>query len=143
MSKHNPHGGGTLHCDNAHALGCTASRSDSVGGLGDIEFWAVALSWSALNNDLHVNFCGGIYAPTGAFHNNRLANQALGYWTFEPGVMVSYLSQKNGTPQRTTSADSSFHREYSGHLAPGRVQDIPWKPGTAHPRHCVTSDHRV
>jgi len=78
------------------SFGCTASRSDSVGGLGDIEFWAVALSWSALNNDLHVNFCGGIYAPTGAFHNNRLANQGLGYWTFEPGVMVSYLSQKNG-----------------------------------------------
>jgi hypothetical protein len=78
------------------ALGRTASRSDSVGGLGDIEFWPVALSWSALNNDLHVDFFGGIYAPTGAFHNNRLANDGLGYWTFEPGVMVSYLGQKNG-----------------------------------------------
>ena len=73
------------------ALGRTASRSDSVGGLGDIEFWPVALSWSALKNDLHVDFYGGIYAPTGAFHNNRRANEGLGYWTFEPGVMVSYL----------------------------------------------------
>ena len=72
------------------------SRNDSVGGLGDIEFWPVALSWSALKNDLHVDFFGGIYAPSGGFQTNRLANQGLGYWTFEPGVLVSYLGQKNG-----------------------------------------------
>ena len=27
---------------------------------------------------------------------NRLANQGLGYWTFEPGLLVSYLGEKNG-----------------------------------------------
>ena len=73
-----------------------ASRSDSVGGLGDIEFWPVALTWSELSNDLHVDFFGGIYAPTGDFQKSWLANQGLGYWTFEPGVLVSYLGQKNG-----------------------------------------------
>ena len=46
--------------------------------------------------DLHVNFFGGIYAPSGEFKQNRLANQGLGYWTFEPGVLVSYLGTKNG-----------------------------------------------
>lgn len=72
------------------------SRNDSVGGLGDINFWPVALSWSAFNKDLHVDFFGGIYAPSGGFQSDRLANQGLGYWTFEPGVLVSYLGQKNG-----------------------------------------------
>jgi hypothetical protein len=74
----------------------TASRSESVSGLGDVEFWTVALSWSALSNDLHVDFFGGIYAPSGEYHKDQLANQGLGYWTFEPGVLVSYLGQKNG-----------------------------------------------
>lgn len=74
----------------------SVSRNDSVGGLGDLEFWPVALSWSALNKDLHVNCFGGIYAPSGGFQTNRLANQGLGYWTFEPGLLVSYLGQKNG-----------------------------------------------
>lgn len=72
------------------------SRNDSVGGLGDITIYPVALSWSALNKDLNVDFFGGIYAPSGGFQSNRLANQGLGYWTFEPGVLVSYLGQKNG-----------------------------------------------
>jgi hypothetical protein len=49
-----------------------------------------------MSNDLHVDFFGGIYAPSGGFQTNRLANQGLGYWTFEPGVLVSYLGQKNG-----------------------------------------------
>jgi len=76
--------------------GRTASRSESVSGLGDMEFWPVALSWSALSGDLHVDFFGGIYASTGEFQKNRLANQGLGYWTFEPGLLVSYLGQKSG-----------------------------------------------
>ena len=65
------------------------SRNDSVGGVGDIEFWPVALSWSALKNDLHVDFFGCMYATWGGFQTNRLAIQGLGYWTFEPGVLVS------------------------------------------------------
>ena len=27
---------------------------------------------------------------------SRLANEGLGYWTFEPGLLVSYLGTKNG-----------------------------------------------
>ena len=60
--------------------GRTASRSESVSGLGDMEYWPVALSWSAFSGDLHVDFLGGIYAPTGEFRKNRLADQGLGYF---------------------------------------------------------------
>jgi len=72
------------------------SRTDNADGLGDIEFWPVAISWSAISNDLHIDFFGGIYAPSGSYDKNRLANQGLNYWTFEPGLMVSYFGQNNG-----------------------------------------------
>jgi hypothetical protein len=77
-------------------LGNTVSRSDSVSGLGDIELFPVALSWTLWSTNLHVDLFGGIYTPSGEYIQNRLANQGLGYWTFEPGVMISYLGQKNG-----------------------------------------------
>jgi hypothetical protein len=76
--------------------GGTVNRSSSVSGLSDIEFWPVALSWTLWSTNLHVDFYGGIYAPTGDYQKNRLANQGLGYWTFEPGVLISYLGLKNG-----------------------------------------------
>jgi len=79
-----------------HPAGETVGRSGSASGLGDIEFWPVALSWGAMGGDLHVEFLGGIYAPSGGYEANRLANPGLGYWTFEPGVLVSYLGQKSG-----------------------------------------------
>jgi hypothetical protein len=85
-------------------------RSDSVSGLGDIEFWPLALGWSALENDLHVDAFFGIYAPSGEFRTNRLANQGLGYWTFEPGVLVSYLGQNNGF-EFTTYIGADFNTE--------------------------------
>ena len=76
--------------------GRSVSTSDSVSGLGDLEFWPVALSWTLWSTNLHVDLFGGIYAPTGDYQKNRLANEGLGYWTFEPGVMLSYLGEKNG-----------------------------------------------
>lgn len=77
-------------------VGRSIGVSSSVNGLGDIEFWPVALGWTAMDKDLHVDFFGGIYAPSGNFDTGRLANQGLGYWTYEPGLLVSYLGQKNG-----------------------------------------------
>ena len=76
--------------------GRTVGMSDSASGLGDIQFWPVALSWSAMGGNLHVEFLGGIYAPSGKVEKNRLANPGLGYWTFEPGVLISYLGPKSG-----------------------------------------------
>ena len=117
--------------------GGTPSQSDSVGGLGDIEFWPVALSWSALGNDLHVDFFGGIYAPTGEFQKNRLANQGLGYWTFEPGVLVSYLGQKNGFEFstyigydfNTENTTTDYHSGQVFHIDATMAQHLPLGPG--------------
>lgn len=76
--------------------GNSVSRTGNADGLGDIEFFPVTMGWSAISNDLHIDFYGGIYAPSGSYDKNQLANQGLGYWTFEPGVLVSYLGQQNG-----------------------------------------------
>ncbi len=117
--------------------GGTVQRSDSVSGLGDIEFWPMALSWSALGNDLHVDLFGGIYAPSGEFQKNRLANQGLGYWTFEPGVLVSYLGQKNGFEATTYIATDFNTQNPTTHYTSGDVfhidatvaQHLPLGPG--------------
>ena len=74
----------------------TVQRTGNANGLGDIEFWPVAIGWSAISNDLHIDFFSGIYAPSGGYQKNQLANQGLGYWTFEPGLLVSYFGQQNG-----------------------------------------------
>jgi len=97
----------------------------------------VALSWSALSNDLHVDFFGGIYAPTGEFQKNRLANQGLGYWTFEPGVLVSYLGQKNGFEFstyigydfNTENTTTDYHSGQVFHIDATMAQHLPLGPG--------------
>ena len=90
--------------------GGDVKRSDSESGLGDIEFWPLALAWSALANNLHVDAYLGIYAPSGDFRTHRLANPGLGFWTFEPGVLISYLGQKNGF-ELTTYVGADFNTE--------------------------------
>lgn len=101
--------------------GGTVGHSDSANGLGDIEFWPLAMAWGALGGDLHVTFFGGIYAPTGDFQKDRLANEGLNYWTFEPGVIASYLNQKNGIEGTTYIAydintDNSTTDYHSGQV---------------------------
>ena len=73
----------------------TATRSDKVNGIGDIEFWPLMLGWT--NHDFKYDVRCGIYAPTGEYDKTRLANVGLGYWTFEPEVTFSWLSSKIGT----------------------------------------------
>jgi hypothetical protein len=75
--------------------------------------------------------------PTGAFHNNRLANEGLGYWTFEPGVMVSYLGQKNGFEVSTylgydINTENTTTNYLSGqqfHIDATVAQHLPLGPG--------------
>jgi hypothetical protein len=74
-----------------HSIG----RSDSANGIGDIEFWPLMLGWT--NQDIKYDVRCAVYAPSGAYDKNQLANTGLGYWTFEPEVTFSWLSSKFGT----------------------------------------------
>ena len=70
-------------------------RRDTASGLGDIELLPLMLGWT--NGDLKFGATFGVYAPTGNYEKDRLANVGKNYWTFEPGLSVSWLSSKIGT----------------------------------------------
>ncbi|NLI80336.1 MAG: transporter [Deltaproteobacteria bacterium] len=70
------------------------TRRDRAEGLGDmmlVPFW---LAWNKGEFKWDVRL--GIYAPTGAYDKEDLANVGLNYWTFEPTVSFSYLNTKIG-----------------------------------------------
>ena len=70
-------------------------RSSSENGLGDLVLMPVMLNY-ALSRDVHLDLRGGIYAPTGDYEVERLANTGKNFWTFEPTVGFLYFGQKNG-----------------------------------------------
>jgi hypothetical protein len=71
------------------------SKSDTANGIGDIEFWPVWLGWT--NGDFKYDVRCAVYAPSGGYDKNNLANVGLGYWTFEPELSFSWISSKIGT----------------------------------------------
>jgi hypothetical protein len=78
--------------------GTTTRRvRDTTDGIGDITLYPFMLGWTALGGDLKYDVRFGIYAPTGGYERGQLANAGKNYWTFEPGIMASYVSSKIGT----------------------------------------------
>ena len=69
-------------------------RNDTASGISDIEFFPAMLVWNSGDLKWGTNF--GIFAPTGGFAQGNLANTGKNYWTFEPGVNISYLSTTTG-----------------------------------------------
>jgi hypothetical protein len=70
---------------------------DTANGVGDITIYPFMLGWTNLVPDLKLDTRLGIYAPTGDYEVGQLANVGKNYWTFEPGIMASWLSSKIGT----------------------------------------------
>jgi hypothetical protein len=73
----------------------TGNRRDTANGIGDIEVLPFMLGWT--NGDVKLGTTFGVYAPTGEYDKDQLANIGKNYWTFEPGVNLSWLSSKIGT----------------------------------------------
>jgi hypothetical protein len=69
---------------------------DTTSGLGDIMLMPFMLGWTN-GPDFKYDVRLGIYAPSGDYDVGKLANAGRNYWTFEPGVSVSWLSTKIGT----------------------------------------------
>lgn len=63
---------------------------DNRWGLGDVIFNPFILGWHSKN--FHVTTGVDIFAPTGDYDKTHLANPGRNYWTFEPVVGVTYLS---------------------------------------------------
>lgn len=71
------------------------NQGDSANGFGDIQILPLMLGWK--KGDVSYGATLGVYAPTGEFELGQLANLGKNYWTFEPGLSVSWLSSKIGT----------------------------------------------
>jgi hypothetical protein len=72
------------------------NERDSASGIGDILFYPFMIGWTGFGGDLKSDFRFGIYAPTGDYDKGQLANVGKNYWTFEPAVLLSYISSKIG-----------------------------------------------
>lgn len=64
--------------------------SDDRSGLGDIIVDPIILGWHFKN--FHVTAGLDIYIPVGPYDKNRQANIGRNYWTFEPVLGMTYLS---------------------------------------------------
>lgn len=84
---------GTLEKDGTTLHGGATEQSTS--GLGDIQLIPVMAGWT--NGDFKINTLLNVWAPTGDYNQDNLANCGLGYWTITPMVGISWLSSKIGT----------------------------------------------
>lgn len=113
------------------------TATDRVNGLGDLLLLPMVLGWTNLAPDLKVDTRLSIYAPTGEYTAGELANAGKNYWTFEPGVMVSWLSSKIGTEAslyagvdfNTENSDTDYTSGTSLHLDLTLAQHLPLGKG--------------
>jgi len=77
-------------------------------GIGDIEMMPLMAGWKF--GDFQLDGMFNIWAPTGGYDKQRLANTGLGYWTFEPMLAASWTSSKIGT-EATIYAAVDFNTE--------------------------------
>jgi hypothetical protein len=82
-----------VKADIGTALG-TRRRQDSASGIGDMTLIPAMLAWKS--GFWQYNAFLPVYAPTGKYEKDRLANPGLNYWTFDPTAGVSYNNDKNG-----------------------------------------------
>ena len=70
---------------------------DTANGIGDMTLIPFMLGWTNILPDLKVDARLSVFAPTGDYEEGKLSNVGKNYWTFEPGIMASWLSTKIGT----------------------------------------------
>ncbi len=75
----------------------TVHIRDTADGIGDITLIPFMLGWTNILPDLKVDTRLSIFAPSGDYDKGDLANVGKNYWSFEPGIMASWLSSKIGT----------------------------------------------
>jgi hypothetical protein len=88
----------------------TQTKRDKASGIGDVLFYPFMLGWTGLKGDLKSDVRLGVYAPTGDYDEGKLANVGKNYWTFEPGISLSYISSKIGL-ELTGFAGMDFNTE--------------------------------
>ncbi len=70
-------------------------RKDEKSGIGDIILIPLLFNYTH-NTNLRSNYRLSIYAPTGSYKSERLANLGKNFWTFTPTASVIYFGKENG-----------------------------------------------
>ena len=68
---------------------------DKRSGIGDIILIPLMFNYEHSTN-LNSNYRLFIYAPTGRYDTDRLANTGKNFWTFTPTASVNYFGRENG-----------------------------------------------
>jgi hypothetical protein len=113
------------------------TRQDKANGIGDIEMIPLMLGWT--NGDFKYDARCAVFAPTGEYDQDSLANVGLGYWTFTPEVTVSWMSKKIGTEVslfagldfNTRNTDADYQSGNLFHLDATVAQHLPLFGGFA------------
>lgn len=113
------------------------SARDTANGLGDITLIPFMLGWTNILPDFKLDGRFSIFAPTGEYKQGRLANVGKNYWTFEPGVIASWLSSKLGTEAslfagvdfNTENSATDYQSGTSLHLDATLAQHLPFAGG--------------
>jgi len=113
----------------------TVRRRDSAAGIGDLTLIPAMLAWKT--GFWQISALLPVYAPTGDYQPDRLANPGLNYWTFDPTLGVSYNNDKSGLNAalylgigiNTENPDTDYHSGSTLHLDGSIQQLIPVGPG--------------
>jgi hypothetical protein len=77
-------------------LGREFERTDDVFAFGDMVFSPFMLGWRSRSNSHFAQLRLDVWAPTGDYDVDRLANTGLNYWTFTPTLAYTYLDRRIG-----------------------------------------------
>lgn len=117
--------------------GPVISSRDSANGIGDLTFLPLMVGWTNVAPDLKLDARFAVYAPTGAYEAGRLANVGRNYWTFEPGIMASWVSSTIGTEAslfagvdfNTANTATDYQSGTAFHLDATLAQHLPFAGG--------------
>jgi hypothetical protein len=115
------------------------AKEDDASGIGDIVLYPLMLGWLRQGGDLRYDVRLGVYTPTGSYEEGKLANLGKNYWSFEPGVMVSYLGSRNGREAsayaafdfNTKNQDTDYQTGTQFHVDATLAQHLPLLGGAA------------
>lgn len=113
----------------------TGRRKDSESGFGDITLIPAMLAWKT--GSWQFNTLLSVYAPTGEYDDDRLANPGLNYWTFDPAAGVSYNNAEigfnaalhGGITLNTENPDTDYRSGSLVHIEASVQQLLPLGPG--------------
>ena len=115
--------------------GAVVEQHEVAAGLGDMTFVPLMLAWKQEN--WQYSFALPVYAPTGEYDKDNLANQGVNYWTLDPTAIITYANETTGFNATISSGVTFNSRNEATHYKSGSIwhaeasiqQLLPLGPG--------------